>query len=55
MTQHEFQMPAAVEEIRPEQRQSAVTPEAAPAVPVATDDGRPLAASAPSAPAPAAR
>ena len=48
-------MPSRVEEIRPEQRVDVITPEVAPAAPVATDDGTPLAASHPAPPAPVAR
>jgi hypothetical protein len=55
MTPHEFQMPARVEEIRPERRLTAVTPEVAPSAPVATDDGLPLASSAEPFPAPVPR
>jgi hypothetical protein len=51
---HEFQLPR-VEEVRPEQRLAAVTTEVAPAAPVATDDGRPLAAAVPATPAAAGR
>jgi hypothetical protein len=54
---HEFQLPVRVEEVRPERRADAL-PEIAPAAPVATDDGTPLARSAavPAVPAvPAAR
>jgi hypothetical protein len=54
VTHHEFQMPAGVEEIRPEHRVQVITPEVAPTAPVSTDDGTPLVAAAP-APAPAAR
>jgi hypothetical protein len=51
MTPHEFQMPVRVDEIRPEVRLTAVTPEVAPSAPVSTDDGLPL--TSPPAPAPA--
>jgi hypothetical protein len=52
MAHHEFQMPARVDEVRPSQRVDVITPEVAPAAPVATDDGSPLGAPAPTAPAP---
>ena len=55
MTHHEFQLPVRVEEIRPQQRTEVVAPEAAPAAPVSTDDGTPLAAASPAPPAPVAR
>jgi hypothetical protein len=52
MPPREFQMPVRVEEIRPELRLTAVTPEVAPTAPVATEDGLPL--TSPAAPASAA-
>jgi hypothetical protein len=55
MTPHEFQMPARVDEVRPEQRLTEVTIEQAPAAPLATDDGLPLTAPAPPAVPPVTR
>jgi hypothetical protein len=44
MPPHEFCHPLRVEEVRPRDRLQSLSTEAAPAAPVATDDGRPLTA-----------